>query len=87
MIIPIVTGIVTICVFVLQKTLSNIIAGACIKACKPFTKGQHIEVRQGESTVATGTVLKVGLFNTRIKTYAKDVLALPNDAMLNTFIR
>lgn len=86
MLIPILTGIVAVLVFVLQKTLSNIVAGACIKACKPFRKGQHIEVRQGQYTVATGKVIRVGFFNTRIKTYTKDILALPNDAMLNTFI-
>ena len=60
----------------LQNSLSNIASGVLIILNKPFKAGDILEF-QG----MTGTVVKIDLFNTHMKTYDNREIIVPNSIM------
>lgn len=60
----------------LQNSLSNIASGVLIILNKPFKSGDILEF-QG----MTGTVVKIDLFNTHMKTYDNREIIVPNSIM------
>lgn len=70
----------------LQGTLSNIAAGVMIIWLRPFSVG---EVINGEGIV--GTIVEIGLFGTRMRTYDGIYMFVPNarlwDAQITNFTR
>lgn len=78
--------LIAVVTLILQKTLVNIIAGVLLRLRKPFRKYHHIEVLNNQFKVASGEVLSIGLFATRIKTYEKDIISIPNGPLLDTYV-
>ncbi len=70
----------------LQGTLSNIAAGVMIIWLRPFSVGEFID---GEGI--TGTIVEIGLFGTRMRTYDGIYIFVPNarlwDAKITNFTR
>jgi small conductance mechanosensitive channel len=67
--------------FALQGTLQNFAGGVIILTVKPFVTGDFIQVN-GES----GTVEKINIFYTYLKTPDNKVVLLPNGAISNSVL-
>lgn len=65
----------------LQGTLSNIAAGVMIIWLRPFSAGEYID---GEGIA--GTVVEIGLFGTRLRTYDGIFVFVPNSRLWNAKI-
>jgi MscS family membrane protein len=65
----------------LRESLENLIASFIIFFDKPFTVGDLVQVQQ-----ITGTVEKIGLRSTRIRTDQKTYVSVPNKQMVDSFL-
>jgi len=65
----------------LRESLENLIASFIIFFDKPFTVGDLVHVQQ-----VTGTVEKIGLRSTRIRTDQKTFVSVPNKQMVDTIL-
>ena len=65
----------------IQGFLSNAFGGLQIISTKPFKKGDYIEVGS-----AAGLVHEVGLFYTKLNTYDKKLIQIPNGKIANDTI-
>lgn len=65
----------------LQGTLSNIAAGVMIIWLRPFNVGEYIDAES-----VTGTVVEIGLFATRLRTYDGLFVFVPNGRLWNAKI-
>ncbi len=65
----------------LQGTLQNIAAGIMLLFLRPFRAGDYIDA-EGLS----GTIVEIGLFTTRMRTYDGIFLEVPNDKLWNRAI-
>jgi len=65
----------------LRESLENLIASFIIFFDKPFTVGDLVQVQQ-----VTGTVEKIGLRSTRIRTDQKTFVSVPNKQMVDSFL-
>lgn len=65
----------------LRESLENLIASFVIFFDKPFTTGDLIKVHQ-----VSGTVEKIGLRSTRIRTDAKTLVTMPNKQMVDSVL-
>ena len=81
-----ITIIIAAITFMMQKTLANIISGVLLRFRKPFKKNHHIEILNNQFKVVSGEVIRIGLFATKIKSYEKDIISIPNDPLLNTYV-
>jgi MscS family membrane protein len=63
----------------LQPTLANIFSGIALVVDKTFEPGDIIKLDSGE----VGTVYRVGLRTTRIKTFDGEVIIIPNSNIAN----
>ena len=58
----------------LQDTMSNLASGVVLVFTKPFSEGDYIELSDG----AAGTVTKITMFNTHLRTPSNQVVIVPN---------
>jgi MscS family membrane protein len=65
----------------LRESLENLIASFIIFFDKPFTVGDHVKVQQ-----VNGTVEKIGLRSTRIRTDQKTLVTVPNKQMVDSIL-
>ena len=65
----------------LRESLENLIASFIIFFDKPFTAGDLVHVQQ-----VTGTVEKIGLRSTRIRTDQKSFVTVPNKQMVDSIL-
>lgn len=65
----------------LRESLENLIASFIIFFDKPFTVGDLVQVQQ-----VIGTVEKIGLRSTRIRTDQKTFVSVPNKQMVDSFL-
>ena len=65
----------------LRESLENLIASFIIFVDKPFTAGDHVHIQQ-----VTGTVEKIGLRSTRIRTDQKTYVSVPNKQMVDSIL-
>lgn len=65
----------------LRESLENLIASFIIFFDKPFTQGDVVKVQQ-----ITGTVEKIGLRSTRIRTDQKTYVTMPNKQMVDSIM-
>jgi MscS family membrane protein len=65
----------------LRESLENLIASFVIFFDKPFTAGDLVHVQQ-----VTGTVEKIGLRSTRIRTDQKTFVSVPNKQMVDSIL-
>ena len=65
----------------LRESLENLIASFIIFVDKPFTAGDLVHVQQ-----VTGTVEKIGLRSTRIRTDQKTYVSVPNKQMVDSIL-
>ncbi|HVT84603.1 MAG TPA: mechanosensitive ion channel domain-containing protein [Chitinophagaceae bacterium] len=65
----------------LRESLENLIASFIIFFDKPFTTGDVVKVQ-----AITGTIEKIGLRSTRIRTEQKTYVTVPNKQMVDTII-
>jgi MscS family membrane protein len=65
----------------LRESLENLIASFIIFVDKPFTAGDLVHVQQ-----VTGTVEKIGLRSTRIRTDQKTFVSVPNKQMVDSIL-
>jgi len=65
----------------LRESLENLIASFIIFFDKPFTAGDLVHVQQ-----VTGTVEKIGLRSTRIRTDQKTFVSVPNKQMVDSIL-
>ncbi len=65
----------------LRESLENLIASFIIFFDKPFTTGDSVKVQS-----ITGTVEKIGLRSTRIRTDQKTFVTVPNKQMVDTIL-
>lgn len=65
----------------MRESLENIIASFIIFFDKPFTVGDLVKVNN-----FTGTIEKIGLRNTRIRTQDKTYITVPNKQMVDTIV-
>jgi MscS family membrane protein len=65
----------------LRESLENLIASFIIFFDKPFTVGDLVQVQQ-----VTGTVEKIGLRSTRIRTDQKTYVSVPNKQMVDSIL-
>jgi len=65
----------------LRESLENLIASFIIFFDKPFTVGDLVHVQQ-----VTGTVEKIGLRSTRIRTDQKTFVSVPNKQMVDSIL-
>lgn len=64
-----------------QESLKNIFASITIFLDKPFTIGDIVQVGQ-----VTGTIENIGFRSTRLRTYNKTFVTLPNKLMIETSV-
>ena len=64
-----------------KESLENLIASFIIFFDKPFTVGDFLKVNQ-----VTGTVEKIGLRSTRIRTIEKTYVSIPNKQMVDSIV-
>jgi MscS family membrane protein len=64
-----------------RESLENLIASFIIFFDKPFMVGDLVKVQQ-----VTGTVEKIGLRSTRIRTDQKTIVSVPNKQMVDTIV-
>lgn len=67
----------------LQPMLSNIFSGVAIIIDGTFKVGDVIKLQSGEM----GTVFKIGLRTTRIKTFDNELLIIPNSNIANSLVQ
>jgi MscS family membrane protein len=65
----------------MRESLENIIASFIIFFDKPFTIGDLVKVNN-----FTGTIEKIGLRSTRIRTQDKTYISVPNKQMVDTIV-
>ena len=65
----------------MRESLENIIASFIIFFDKPFTVGDVVKVNN-----FTGTIEKIGLRSTRIRTESKTYISVPNKQMVDTIV-
>jgi MscS family membrane protein len=65
----------------MRESLENIIASFIIFFDKPFTVGDLVKVN-----AFTGTIEKIGLRSTRIRTESKTYISVPNKQMVDTIV-
>ncbi len=65
----------------LRESLENLIASFIIFIDKPFTTGDHVKVNQ-----VNGTVEKIGLRSTRIRSEQKTMVSVPNKQMVDSVL-
>jgi MscS family membrane protein len=65
----------------LRESLENLIASFIIFFDKPFTTGDQVKVQN-----LTGTVEKIGLRSTRIRSEAKTFVSVPNKQMVDSVL-
>ncbi|MEN9697144.1 MAG: hypothetical protein RLZ56_565 [Bacteroidota bacterium] len=65
----------------MRESLENIIASFIIFFDKPFTVGDQVKVNN-----FTGTIEKIGLRSTRIRTDSKTYISVPNKQMVDTIV-
>ena len=65
----------------MRESLENIIASFIIFFDKPFTVGDMVKVNN-----FTGTIEKIGLRSTRIRTQEKTYISVPNKQMVDTIV-
>jgi MscS family membrane protein len=65
----------------MRESLENIIASFIIFFDKPFTVGDLVKVNS-----FTGTIEKIGLRSTRIRTESKTYISVPNKQMVDTIV-
>ncbi len=65
----------------MRESLENIIASFIIFFDKPFTVGDQVKVNN-----FTGTIEKIGLRSTRIRTESKTYISVPNKQMVDTIV-
>jgi MscS family membrane protein len=65
----------------MRESLENIIASFIIFFDKPFTVGDQVKVNN-----FTGTIEKIGLRSTRIRTETKTYISVPNKQMVDTIV-
>lgn len=58
----------------LQDTISNLASGVVLIFTKPFSEGDYIELSGG----AAGTVTRITMFNTHLRTPSNQVVIIPN---------
>ncbi len=64
-----------------KDTIANLFGGATILLDKPFRVGDWITLEN-----ADGTVEEIGLRSTRIRTFAKTLVSIPNQALANATV-
>jgi MscS family membrane protein len=64
-----------------KESLENLIASFIIFFDKPFVTGDEVKVQQ-----VTGTIEKIGLRSTRIRTQDKTYVTVPNKQMVDTIV-
>lgn len=67
----------------LSGTLQNFAGGMVILMFKPFKVGDVIEIGTGE----TGTVKKIMIFTTELRTFDNQIIFLPNASLSNNLIK
>ncbi len=65
--------------FAAQETISNVFGGISLILDKSIKIGDKVRIESGE----VGVVEEVGLRSTRIRTYANEVIIIPNSKMAN----
>ncbi len=68
--------------FAAQETISNVFGGISLILDKTFKVGDKIRLDSGE----VGLVDEVGLRSTRVRTFANEVIIIPNSTMANSKI-
>ena len=58
----------------LQDTMSNLASGVVLVFTRPFSEGDYIELSDG----AAGTVVKITMFNTHLRTPSNQIVVVPN---------
>lgn len=61
-----------------QNTLANFFGGILLLITKPFLVGDYVAVASGE-----GTVVEIGLLNTRFRTVDSRIVTVPNDTIFS----
>ncbi len=80
--VTIITAIITSAVtLILQKSFTNVISGVSFVISKPLKKGDRVRIRNGIHELASGTVEKVGMTRTRIRTYDGDLCFIANSVI------
>jgi MscS family membrane protein len=64
-----------------RESMENLIASFIIFFDKPFTVGEQVKVNG-----FTGTIEKIGLRSTRIRTHEKTYISVPNKQMVDTIV-
>ena len=77
--------IVAIVTLMCQKSLNNIISGLFIILSRPFKKGEKVSVQEKGTEIASGRVMSVGVLHTKIKTYNRDVIIIPNTQLIDNY--
>ena len=67
----------------LKDSLSNVASGIIILLLKPFKVGDHISEA---ATSSEGTVTKIGLFFTELKTLDEKTIMIPNQILTSTSV-
>ena len=67
----------------LRDTLSNVAAGIAILVLRPFAVGDFITYRNPSDDRSSGTVTRIGLFQTDLKTIEGIHVAVPNRVLLD----
>ncbi|MCH5162070.1 MAG: mechanosensitive ion channel [Clostridiales bacterium] len=58
----------------LQDTMSNLASGVVLVFTKPFSEGDYVEFNDGTA----GTVVKINMFNTHLRTPSNQIVVIPN---------
>ena len=70
----------TIIGFSSRNTISNAIAGILLLSARPFELGDRIRTTEDESLI--GDVVEISLLYTKIKTIRNELVAIPNQTLL-----
>ena len=62
----------------LQDTMSNLASGVVLVFTKPFSEGDYIELKDGTA----GTVTRINMFNTKLRTPSNQVVTIPNKTVV-----
>ena len=63
----------------LQDTMSNLAGGVVLIFTKPFSEGDYVEFTDGSA----GTVTKITMFNTQLRTPSNQIVIIPNKTAVN----
>ena len=66
----------------LRDTLSNVAAGISLLILRPLCVGEFVTFANGSDARSSGTVVKVGLFETELRTVEGVFLSVPNRILL-----